>query len=241
MDALLSWVAAEADSRGILQNRYFSALAGGAMSREVFQETQQQFFFAVRYFSRPMAALMARMPGSSLRRSLIHNLAEEHGHMDEGAAGFDPALAHDMTFLRFLETLGVTRGTMSQVGEAAAVRAFNSCLMGVCLMERTEVAFACLGIIEHQFAGISARLGRTVVERGWVPAEKLVHYNLHEEIDGRHAAEFFECVIHAWQAGGAERAAVEDGVRLGLHVFDRLYEDLWAAVSPRQHHELPPA
>ncbi|WP_395742400.1 TenA family transcriptional regulator [Prosthecobacter sp.] len=233
MEDLPGWVAAQTKARNILKNRYFSALADGAMGREQFLATQQQFFFAVRYFSRPMAALMARMPSSVQRRSLIHNLAEEHGFVDEKAAVFDPALAHDMTFLRFLETLGVTRGAMSHVREEEAVRAFNTSLMGLCLMERPEVAFACLGIIEQEFAGISARLGRTVVERGWVPAEKLVHYNVHEEIDGRHAAEFFDCVAEAWAAGGGDRAAVQDGVRLGLHVFDRLYEDLWdAAAAP---------
>lgn len=131
MEELLSWVAAQADARGILNNRYFSALEDGTMSREMFQETQRQFYFAVRYFSRPMAALMARMPGSALRRSLIHNLSEEHGYVEEKEM-FDPALAHDMTFLRFLETLGVGREEMSRLREDAAVRAFNASLMGVC-------------------------------------------------------------------------------------------------------------
>ncbi len=235
MEELLGWVAAQAKARGILNNRYFAALEDAAMSREMFQATQQQFFFAVRYFSRPMAALMARMPSSALRRSLICNLAEEHGYVEEAAAVFEPTLAHDMTFLRFLETLGVTREAMGHVREAEAVKAFNAALMGVCMMERTEVAFACLGVIEYAFAGISARLGGTVVQRGWVSAEELVHYNVHEEIDGRHAAEFFECVVKAWQAGGDDRADVEAGVRLGLHVFDRLYVDLWDATA--QHHE----
>lgn len=235
MEELLGWVAAQAKARGILNNRYFAALEDATMSREMFQATQQQFYFAVRYFSRPMAALMARMPSSSLRRSLICNLAEEHGYVEEGAAVFEPTLAHDMTFMRFLETLGVKREAMNQMREAEAVRAFNAALMGVCLMERPEVAFACLGVIEYAFAGISARLGATVVKRGWVSADELVHYNVHEEIDGRHAAEFFECVVKAWQAGGDDRADVEAGVRLGLHVFDRLYEDLWDATA--QHHE----
>jgi hypothetical protein len=37
----------------------------------------------------------------------------------------------------------------------------------------------------------------------------------------------------AWTAGGERRKAVEDGVHLGLHVFDRLYADLWQeTVSP---------
>jgi pyrroloquinoline-quinone synthase len=230
MEELLSWVEAEANAHGILNNGYFMALENGTMNKESFQQTQQQFFFAVRYFSRPMAALMARMPSSTLRRSLIHNLSEEHGYVDKDTPLFDPALAHDMTFTRFLETLGVSHKELSCVREGAAVKAFNTSLMGVCMMERTDLAFACLGVIEHAFAGISARIGSTVVQRAWVPAADLVHYNVHQEIDGRHAAEFFECALTAWQAGGEDRAAVEDGVRLGLHVFDRLYEDLWQAI-----------
>lgn len=106
----------------------------------------------------------------------------------------------------------------------------------VCVMERPETAFACLGVIEHVFAGISARLGATVVQRNWVSAEELVHYNLHEEIDGRHAAEFFECAEKAWLSGGDDRADLEDGVRLGLHVFDRLYEDLWESAARNHEH-----
>lgn len=223
MDELTNWVVREADARGILNNGYFSALAEGRMSREVFGGTQQQFFFAVRYFSRPLAALMARMPDSTRRQGLIHNLTEEHG--GEDGSGFDPALAHDRTFWRFLETLGMAAG-MQGVREGPVVRAFNTSLMGACLMERTEVAFGCLGVIEHAFAGISALIGEVVVKRGWVAAEELVHYKLHAEIDEQHAADFFKMVAETWNAGGEGRRAVEDGVRLGLHVFDRLYLDL---------------
>lgn len=223
MDELSKWVADKAQEHGILRNGYFSALADGRMSREVFGRTQQQFFFAVRYFSRPLAALMARMPDSALRQGLIHNLTEEHGGEDGG--GFDPALAHDRTFRRFLETLSMAEG-MRDIREGAVVRAFNTSLMGACLMEPREVAFGCLGVIEHAFAGISALIGEVVVERGWVAAEELVHYKLHAEIDEQHAADFFKMVAEAWSAGGEGRQAVEDGVRLGLHVFDRLYLDL---------------
>ncbi|MGV3663225.1 MAG: TenA family transcriptional regulator [Prosthecobacter sp.] len=231
MDELSVWVVETANAHGILRNGYFSALADGRMSREVFGRTQQQFFFAVRYFSRPLAALMARMPESALRQGLIHNLMEEHG--GEERATYDPPLAHDRTFWRFLETLGMAE-VMQGVREGPVVRAFNTSLMGACLMERTEVAFGCLGVIEHAFAGISALIGEVVVKRGWVAAEDLVHYKLHAEIDEQHAADFFKRVAEAWSAGGEERLAVEDGVRLGLHVFDRLYLDLLteAASSP---------
>lgn len=238
---LIRWVVAEANTHPILRNRYFTALCEGRLNREVFRETQQQFLFAVRYFSRPMAALTARMPSSALRQGLIHNLSEEHGFEDgdeeAGPTGFDPRLAHDITFQQFLSTLGVSREEVRQLREGPAARAFNTSLMGTCLMEPTEVAFGCLGVIEHTFADISALIGEQVVKQGWIPFDDLVHYKLHAEIDQRHAADFFQIVAGTWDSGGEHRAAVQDGVRLGLHVFNRLYEDLLEEAQPTRHHE----
>ena len=215
------------ERRPILENGYFTALRDDSMSRERFVRSQKQFFFAVRYFSRPMAALMARMPDSASRQGLIHNLSEEHGFDDEGAVtGFDPALAHDLTFLAFLRTLGVSGGEMAKEREGPEVRAFNAGLIGACMMERIELAFGCLGVIEYAFADICELIGRKVVERGWIAREELVHYKLHAQIDKRHAADFFKVVDNAWNQDTAARAAVEDGILLGLHLFNRLYEDL---------------
>ena len=207
-DALLS-------ERPIMGNPYFAALRDGAMDRATFVRTQRQFFFAVRFFSRPMAALMARMPDSASRRVLMHNLAEEHGFDDEGGGGLHPIMAHDRTFLAFLATLGVD--SMSGETEGAAVRAFNLALIGACQNEPPALAFACLGIIEYTFADISALIGKAVVERGWIAQSELVHYKLHAEIDKRHAAEFFAAIEPA------EVQAVTDGLALGLHIFDQLY------------------
>jgi pyrroloquinoline-quinone synthase len=225
MNELTIWVQARVEARAISLNDYFRRLVSGEMNREQFAITQRQFFFAVRYFSRPMAALMARMPSSGQRQGLIHNLMEEHGG-DETGGGLDPALAHDRTFQCFLETLGAGGG-MDKEREGASVRAFNTSLMGTCLMEPVETAFGCLGAIEHVFAGLSSIIGESVVRRGWIASSDLVHYTLHAEIDERHAADFFKVVADAWEAGGARRQAIEDGVHLGLHVFDRLYGDLW--------------
>lgn len=228
---LHTWVTEQATARPILADRYFTALDDGEMSRAHFIQTQTQFFFAVRYFSRPMAALMARMPSSALRQGLIHNLAEEHGADDAKPGLLDPTLAHDQTFTRFLASLGVTLdGTLH---EGPAVRAFNNALMGVCLMEPVALAFGCLGVIEHTFAGISARIASVVVQRGWIPEGELVHYNLHAEIDERHAADFFKVVAKDWQTSDAARAEIMDGVHTGLHVFGRLYQDLWDEASRR--------
>lgn len=213
----------------ILKNRYFSALRDGSMKREDFVRSQRQFFFAVRYFSRPMAALMARMPDSASRQGLIHNLSEEHGFEDEerSVAGFDPTVAHDLTFLAFLKTLGVSDREMAAEQEGPGVRGFNVGLMGCCLMEPVEIAFAMLGVIEYAFADICELIGCKVVERGWIAREDLVHYKLHAQIDKRHAADFFSVVENAWN--GVGKTQVEAGIVLGLYFFNRLYEDLTIA------------
>lgn len=227
--ALMTCVERWTERLPILSNGYFTALRQDSMSREVFVRTQKQFYFAVRYFSRPMAALLARMPDSASRQGLIHNLSEEHGFDDESedqAPGFDPAVAHDLTFLAFLRSLGVTPQEMAREREAPGVRAFNVALMGTCQMERVETAFGCLGVIEYAFADICELIGRKVVERAWITRDKLVHYKLHAQIDKRHAADFFKVVDGAWNRDPAARPAIEDGIQLGLHVFNRLYEDL---------------
>ncbi len=225
-----------ADQTAILDNDYFSSLRQSTMSRASFCETQKQFYFAVGYFSRPMAALVARIPDSGARAALIHNLADEHGLADQGErqpAAFDPQLAHDRTFLRFLGTLGVTPHEMESTGVRTPVRAFNSGLMGACVTEPIEVALGCLGVIEFVFADISSLIGQVVVERSWVSSDQLVHYKLHAEIDKHHAAEFFQSTAAAWAGGGAGRAHIESGVALGLYLFNRLYVDLYRDVGAR--------
>jgi pyrroloquinoline-quinone synthase len=206
--------------RPILDEGYFTSLVDGRMSRESFTRSQRQFFFAVRFFSRPMAALMSRMPCSALRRTLMHNLAEEHGLDDEAGRGLDPTMAHDRTFLAFLATLGVSPDDMRDEVEGPAVRAFNLALLGACFGESPAFAYACLGAIEYAFADISALVGKAVVDRDWIVATELVHYKLHAQIDKRHAAELFE------EVAANAVADAEAGVAFGLHIFARLYSEL---------------
>lgn len=205
----------------VADNPYLRSLCDGTMDRDAFVRSQRQFYFAVRYFSRPMAALTARLADSASRRMLIHNLAEEHGLGEDGE--FEPAMAHDRTFVKFLGTLGMEAGEITMVIEESPVRAFNLALLGACTSEKPAFAFACLGMIEYMFADISAIIGAAVVRRGWIAAGDLVHYKLHAEIDKRHAAEFFHSVA---TRDGSEIYA---GVEFGHHVFDGLYRSLIAS------------
>ena len=230
-------------SSGILCSPYFATLQNAEMSRFTFESTQQQFYFAVRFFSRAMSALAARIPDSTTRLALIHNLAEEHGLAEEDdtpekgniraqdSAGhhhpFHPALAHDRTFLAFLERLGVASPATGQENfEQSAVRAFNLALWAACAIEDPATAFACLGAIEYSFADISALIGNCIVDRGWMRRDMLVHYKLHAEIDKRHAGDFFSVVVNDWADDAVGRHHVESGLSLGFYLFKRLYDDL---------------
>lgn len=192
----------------ILDGAYFKALA--TMAKGEFQASQAQFFHAVDYFSRPMTVLVARLPLHKDRIDILHNIVEEHGD-------FESEKYHSNTFKQFLSSIG----TKPDLVAASHVDAFNYTLMGVCANEDPVVAIAANGIIEYAFADISAHIGKMVVERGWVGEKDLVHYNLHANIDKRHAEELFAIV----ESSNPEK--VLEGLRLGAYIFNRLYEDLY--------------
>jgi pyrroloquinoline-quinone synthase len=205
----------------ILRNPYLEALQDGSMDLGCFRRTQEQFFFAVTFFPRPMAALVGRIPDPSLRLDILHNLVEEHGEFQEQRF-------HHTTFQQFLRSIGSAPEKLDGARLWPALRAFNSVLTAACVLDELEVGVGCMGVIEYAFAGISAAIGSAVVRRGWVESDKLVHYKLHAEIDERHAEEFFAVVEPHWDEP-RRRYFIEQGLELGAYVFDRLYRDLYAA------------
>jgi pyrroloquinoline-quinone synthase len=201
-------------------NPYLRGLADGSTSLEAFQRSQEQFYFAVAYFPRPMAALLSRLPDVESRMDVLHNLVEEHGD-------FRAERSHARTFRQFLRSIGARADGLDSLHVWPAVRAFNAVLHGTCALGEPEVGVCCLGVIEQAFAGVSAAIGRSVVERDWVRPSELVHYRLHAEIDERHAQEFFAVAEPGW-GESRRRGLIEQGLALGAHVFDRLYRELHA-------------
>ena len=188
------------------------------MSLEGFRASQEQFFFAVTFFPRPMAALIGRIPNPRARLDILHKLVEEHGEFDEERF-------HHTTFQQFLRSIGSDPQQLENATPSPALRAFNSILTSACVLDELEVGVACMGIIEYAFAGISASIGQAVLERGWVRRDELVHYALHAQIDERHAEEFFAVIEPAWHNPG-RRYFIQQGLELGAHAFDRLYSEL---------------
>jgi len=205
---------------GIRRNPYLQTLQDGSMTLDAFRRSQEQFFYAVSFFPRPMAALVGRIPNPKARLDVLHNLVEEHGEFDESRF-------HHTTFQGFLRSIGSAPERLENGALSPALRAFNSVLTCACVLDELEVGVACMGIIEYAFAGISATIGQAVVQRGWVPQAELIHYALHAQIDERHAEEFFAVVEPLWD-DPARRYFIEQGLELGAYAFDRLYLDLYA-------------
>jgi pyrroloquinoline-quinone synthase len=201
-------------------NPYLRALADGSLSLEGFRRTQEQFYFAVVYFPRPMAVLLSRLPDPESRLDILHNLVEEHGD-------FRLEHSHPRTFRCFLRSIGTRADGLADVPVWPAVQAFNAALHGTCAFAEPQVGACCLGIIERAFADISAAIGQAVAQRGWVRPEDLVHYQLHAEIDTRHAEEFFAVAEPSWD-DTRQREFIVQGLELGVHLFDRLYRELHA-------------
>src|SRR5438876_12027634 len=103
-------------SSGIYQNAYFRTLQDRTMSLEGFRRSQEQFFFAVSFFPRPMAALVGRIPNPKARLDILHNLVEEHGEFSEEHF-------HHITFQRFLKSIGSEPEKLEDVPRCPALRA----------------------------------------------------------------------------------------------------------------------
>lgn len=229
MRDLIDRVLAETD---YLQNPYLVALRDGSFAKDDFLETQIQFYAAVVFFSRPMAAVAAKIPSARQRVEVLRNVWEEHG---EGAED----KPHGQTFLTLLHRLGGIRSAdIERRPLWPEVRMFNTTLVGACVMDEYLVGTAVLGMIERMFADISAALGQGIVDRGWLPPDRVIHYSLHAELDIKHADDFFAVLEPAWPT---ERYYIEQGLRLGAHAFDTLYRGLYAARQRRwtRDHALP--
>ena len=220
-------IAAVLAQHPLTANPYLRALRDGTLSKDDFLETQIQFYYAVVFFSRPMAVLAAKIPSASTRTEILRNVWEEHG---EGSA----ERRHGATFLELLHRLsGLQLADVERRALWPELRAFNTTLIGCCALDDWEIGAGCLGIIERMFVDISAWICLSIVERGWLPKERVVHYSTHEKLDIRHSDDFFATLAPVWQEGDARSYLIQQGLQLGASAFDRFYRDLFVARARR--------
>lgn len=205
---------------GIFNGPFFETLRSGKMSLDGFKKTQIDFFYAVDFFSKPMAALIARLDQHDQRIDILHNIVEEHGD-------FNVNHYHSETFRQFLKSLGLDPYNVLESNKASpAVDAFNTALMGAVYSKNPLVGIGCIGIIEYAFAEISATIGNCAIDRGWVNRKELVHYGVHAELDKTHAEDFF-ILLEPHINDPQTKDIIDSGLKLGAHIFNELYHQLF--------------
>jgi pyrroloquinoline quinone (PQQ) biosynthesis protein C len=224
IDNLIQNVLKETD---YLSNPYFVNLSSGEFEKEDFIETQIQFYYAVIFFSRPMAALAAKIPSPELRIEILRNVWEEHG---EGQLG----KGHGTTFIEFLDRLAsVKLDDVNLRGLWPEIRLFNATLAGTSVLDDFIVGVAMLGIIELMFSDISSIIGKGIVSRDWIREEKMIHYSLHQKLDIKHSDDFFNILRGPFLKSQVNRYHIEQGLRLGATLFNDLYLGLWRSRKRR--------
>ena len=202
-------------------NPYFVKLGKKEFCKRDFVETQIQFLFAVEFFSRPMAMLLAKIPEPELRIEIVRNVWEEHG---EG----ELAKIHANTFRKFLEKLdGISKNQIDKRILSPDVRIFNTALIGVCVLDDYLIGVGVMGIIERMFCDISVWLGKGIINNGWLSEVDMIHYNLHEKLDIKHSKDFFDVLEPNWNKTEEDNYKIKQGLSMGSTMFNNLYENLY--------------
>jgi pyrroloquinoline-quinone synthase len=203
---------------------YFSGLLNGKISKEQFLQSQIQFAYLVRYFSRPMAAVVANIPHDVRRMAIVDNLWEEHGKGD-------PDKIHGKTIVTLIERLGGDVAELAKNNVSPGIEIFNTALKGIATFEDYRVSASVFGGIERTFVDVSSLICQAIIERGWLPAERITHYALHKELDIQHAEDFLRVVEDDWTNDKDSQPMIRRGIRLGAALFTRVYSDFAAQMS----------
>jgi pyrroloquinoline-quinone synthase len=202
------------------KNAFFRDLASREMSLDEFIRTQEQFYYAVTNFASPLALVAAGIPEYEHRAKILRNLWEEHGEGDMNET-------HGATFTELLKRLS-GKSSVTIPPPEAGVLLFNSSLDKICRHEHYLKGVAAVGMIERMFVDISAFIGESIVERGWLPRERIVHYSVHQKLDTIHAEDFFSILRPHYEE---HREIIDEGFMLGAVSFLQLYQNLRAKKS----------
>ncbi|MCA9658381.1 MAG: iron-containing redox enzyme family protein [Myxococcales bacterium] len=215
---------------------YFVWMRDPATTLEAFRASQQPYRYYVEHFSRPLAAVLARIgPAATRIATVFDNVCEEHGRGDVRAS-------HIATFDGYLRALGVPASALSEPCPPAIAGAYEA-FLNLALVSEPEVGAASLGFVEYSHIGIAEMLARNMHERFWGDLQAQEHYRFHAEIDMEHASDLFAVCEPAWQAG--RRQATIRGLLLGAHYWWSLFRDMLpqppraAGRSIREHFASP--
>ena len=198
---------------------YFNKLCSGEMSKGEFLNSQIEFAPLVHAFSRSLALVIANIPDALNRISLVENLWEEHGRGIK-------ANVHGQTMLALIDRLGGMSSEIDINKPSINARIFNEALRSVSSFEDYRFSASVFASIERTFVDVSTMTYKSIVDCGWLEKSRIIHYELHRELDVQHSEEFLLVVNKDWEDSEASRALIEGGIRFGSRLFANFYVGL---------------
>lgn len=198
---------------------YFNKLCSGEMSKGEFLNSQIEFAPLVHAFSRSLALVIANIPDALNRISLVENLWEEHGRGIK-------ANVHGQTMLALIDRLGGMSSEIDINKPSINARIFNEALRSVSSFEDYRFSASVFASIERTFVDVSTMTYKSIVDCGWLEKSRIIHYELHRELDVQHSEEFLLVVNKDWEDNEASRALIEGGIRFGSRLFANFYVGL---------------
>lgn len=198
---------------------YFNKLCSGEMSKGEFLNGQIEFAPLVHAFSRSLALVIANIPDALNRISLVENLWEEHGRGIK-------ANVHGQTMLALIDRLGGMSSEIDINKPSINARIFNEALRSVSSFEDYRFSASVFASIERTFVDVSTMTYKSIVDCGWLEKSRIIHYELHRELDVQHSEEFLLVVNKDWEDNEASRALIEGGIRFGSRLFANFYVGL---------------
>ena len=198
---------------------YFNKLCSGEMSKGEFLNSQIEFAPLVHAFSRSLALVIANIPDALNRISLVENLWEEHGRGIK-------ANVHGQTMLALIDRLGGMSSEIDINKPSINARIFNEALRSVSSFEDYRFSASVFAGMERTFVDVSTMTYKSIVDCGWLEKSRIIHYELHRELDVQHSEEFLLVVNKDWEDNEASRALIEGGIRFGSRLFANFYVGL---------------
>jgi pyrroloquinoline-quinone synthase len=182
----------EIAERHLLSHPFYKAWTAGTLPRPALLEYARQYFaFEVR-LPRFLTALHARSEDRAVRTALLSNAwDEEHGERN-----------HAELWLRFAESLGLTRDEVMGAAPNATTQALVDCYRDVAEKAPVAAGVAALYAYESQLPAVAeAKIAGLKEHYGFKDGEGTAFFEVHKSIDVDHAASERAILTDALAAG----------------------------------------
>jgi pyrroloquinoline-quinone synthase len=184
----------------MLKHPFFVAWTEGKLSREVLAEYAKQYYAHVRAFPTYVSAVHSRCDDLAVRQELLENLIEE----ERGAEN------HPELWLRFAESLGVTRDEVKAADLLPATRASVARLQSLTQSADYRQGLAALLAYESQIPAVAQTKRAGLKDFYGIDDERAVSFfRVHESIDILHQQIELETLKAQCETQESRREAIE--------------------------------